>query len=186
MNGILKGIGVLAVSASIALGASGCGQSAPAAAPTPTVDPSQLTAAKAADAIRGFVAAGTSDQVAQDVAKKATAQTFAPAMKFIDKDTPSATVQNTVTDFVLVKMADPKKQVTATVDESKVVVDGQTATVPASAVTVKAGDAKVSNSDALAAEVSHLAFRDGAWVITFPAAPSASATSSASPSASAK
>jgi len=180
MNSITKGFGVLALTAAIALGASGCSQNTPAAAPSPTVDSTQLTGAKAADAIKGFVAAGTSDQVAAAVADKATAETFAPAVKFLDKDVKSESVQNTVSDFVLVKMADPKAAVSVDVDESKVVVDGQAATVPVDAVTVKAGGKKVANSDALAAEVNHLVFRDGAWAITF------AAPASASPSASAK
>jgi hypothetical protein len=127
MNSITKGFGVLALSAAIALGASGCSQNAPAAAPSPTVDATQLTGAKAAESIKGFVAAGTSDEVAKAVADKATAETFAPAVKFLDKDAETATVQNTVSDFVLVKMADPKAAVSVDVDESKVVVDGQKA-----------------------------------------------------------
>jgi hypothetical protein len=184
MKNITKGFGVLALTAAIAFGASGCSQNTPAAAPSPTVDSTQLTGAKAAEAIKGFVAAGTSDEVATAVAKKATAETFAPAVKFLDKDSKSETVQNTVSDFVLVKMADPKAAVSVDVDESKVVVDGQKATVPVEAVTVKAGGKKVANSDVLAAEVNDLVFRDGAWVITFPAP--ASASPSATPSASAK
>ncbi|GAA4035686.1 hypothetical protein GCM10023063_20360 [Arthrobacter methylotrophus] len=184
MNSMTKGFGVLVLTAAVALGASGCSQNAPAAAPSPTVDSSQLTGAKAAEAIKGFVAAGTSDAVAKAVAGKPTADTFSPAVKFIDKDANMATVQNTVSDFVLVKMADPKAPVSVTVDDSKVVVDGQKAMVPAAAVTVTAGGKKVSNCDVLAAEVNHLVFRDGAWVITFPAP--ASASPSATPSASAK
>lgn len=184
MNSITKGFGVLALTAAIALGASGCSQNAPAAAPSPTVDSTQLTGAKAAEAIKGFVAAGTSDEVAAAVADKATAETFAPAVKFLDKDAATETVQNTVSEFVLVKMADPKAAVAVEVDESKVVVDGQKATVPVSAVTVTAGGSKVANSDALADSVNDLVFRDGAWAITFPA--SASASPSATPSESAK
>lgn len=184
MNSITKGFGVLTLTAAIVFGATACSTNTPAAAPRPTVDPTQLTGAKAAEAIKGFVAAGTSDEVAKAVADKATAETFAPAVKFLDKDTPTETVQNTVSDFVLVKMADPKAAVSVDVDESKVVVDGQKATVPVDAVTVKAGGAKVANSDALADSVNDLVFRDGAWVITFPA--SASASPSPAPSESAK
>ena len=184
MNSITKGFGAITLTAAIALGASGCSQNTPAAAPSPTVDSTQLTGAKAAEAIKGFVAAGTSDEVAAAVADKATAETFASAVNFLDKDTATDTVQNTVSDFVLVKMADPKAAVSVDVDESKVVVDGQKASVPVEAVTVKAGGTKVANSDALAESVNDLVFRDGAWVITFPASPSA--TPSTAPSDSAK
>lgn len=173
-----KSLGVLALTAAVAFGAAGCSQNTPAAAPSPTVDSTQLTGAKAAEAIKAFVAAGTSDTVAAAVAKKATAETFAPAVKFLDKDAASATVQDVVSDLVLVKMAAPKAAVSVDVDESKVVVDGQTATVPVQAVTVKSAGKKVANSDVLAAEINDLVFRDGAWVITFPAAPAASPSAS--------
>ncbi|ACL42116.1 hypothetical protein Achl_4165 (plasmid) [Pseudarthrobacter chlorophenolicus A6] len=184
MNSITKGFGVLVLTAAVAFGASGCSQKTPDAAPSPTVDAKELTGGKAAEAIKGFVAAGTSDEVAAAVASQATADTFAPAVKFLDKDAASETVQNTVSEFVLVKMADPKAAVSVDVDESRVVVDGQKATVPVEAVTVSAGGKKVANSDALADSVNDLVFRDGAWVITFPAA--ASASPSATPSESAK
>lgn len=183
MKNITKSFGVLALTAAIALGASGCSQNAPAAAPSPTVDATEMTGAKAAEAIKGFVAAGTSDEVAAAVADKATAETFAPAVKFLDRDAASETVQNTVSDFVLVKMADPKAAVSVVVDESKVVVDGQKATVPVEAVTVTAGGTKVANSDVLAESVNDLVFRDGAWVITFPAPVSVSPSPAPSESA---
>ena len=184
MNSITKAFGVLTLTAAVAFGAAGCAHEAPAANASPSIDATQLTGAKAAEAIEGFVAASTSDTVATAVAKKATAETFAPAVKFLDKDTASATVQNTVSSFVMVKMSNPKTAVTVDVDASKVAVDGQQATVPVGAVTVKAGGKKVANSDVLAAAVNHLVFRDGAWVITT-AAP-ASPASSASPSAPSK
>lgn len=184
MKSIIKGVAVLGVTAAVALGAAGCTSGSPNAAPTQTVDPALLTSGKAAEAIKGFVAAGTSDEVAAAVAQKATAETFAPAVKFLDKDAESVTVQNTVSEFVVVKMADPKAAVSVDVDESKVVVDGQSATVPVSAVSVMAGGKKVANSDALADSVNDLVFRDGAWVITFPAP--APVSPSASPSASSK
>lgn len=180
MKNFSKNLGALALTALVALGAAGCSQNTPAAAPSATADSAELTSAKAVEAITGFVAAGTSEKVAADVAATATAETFAPAVKFLDKDASSEDVQNTVSDFVLVKMADPAAEVTVEVDESKVVVDGQTASVPVEAVTVKAGGTKVENSDALAEEINSLVFRDGAWVITFPA------SASASPSASSK
>lgn len=182
MNSFTKGFGLIALTAAVALGATGCSQNTPAAAPTATVDSAELTPAKAAEAIKGFVAAGTSDEVAAAVSKGATAETFAPAVKFIDEGASSAEVQEAVSGFVLVKMADPKAAVSLEVDESKIVVDDQAVTVPVGAVTVKAGGKKVANSDALADSVNDLVFRDGAWVITFPA----SATPSASPSASSK
>ncbi|MET4143740.1 hypothetical protein [Arthrobacter sp. UYCo732] len=184
MKSITKGFGVLALTAAVAFGAAGCAQNTPAAAPSPTVDAKELTGGKAAEAIKGFVVASTSDEVAAAVADKATAETFAPAVKFLDKDAASETVQNTVSDFVLVKMADPKAAVSVDVDDSKVVVDGQKASVPIEAVSVTVGGAKVANSDALADSVNDLVFRDGAWVITFPASSSASPT--AAPSESAK
>lgn len=180
MKRFTQGLGVLALTAAVAFGTAGCSQNAPATAPSPSADVTDMTAAKAAEAIKGFVAAGTSDQVAADVAGTVSAETFAPAVKFLDKDASSETVQSTVSDFVMVKMADPKAVVSVDVDESKVVLEGQSATVPVEAVTVLAGGAKVANSDDLAAGVSHLVFRDGAWVITFPAA------ATASPSASSK
>ena len=166
MNRTIKTAAIIAAAAGIVLGASGCSQSTPASSSSSSssADPSQLTGAKAADTIRAFVASSTSDQVAADVSTKAT-------------------VQNTVSDFVLVKMADPKAPVAVTVDDAKATVDGLTATVPVSAITVTSGGKKVANSDALAAEVSHLAYRDGAWVITFPTdGASRSAAPSTSPS----
>lgn len=184
MKSFTKGFTVLALAASVALGASACSQNTPQAEPTATVDPAELTGAKAAAAIEGFVTAGTSDEVAAAVADKPTSETFVPALKFLDKSSKTATVQRTVTDFVLVKMAAPKAAVAVDVDESKVVVEGHTATVPVEAVTVTSGGKKVANSDALAESVNDLVFRDGAWVITFPE--SAEATPSASASVSAK
>ncbi|MBG0738862.1 hypothetical protein IV500_05430 [Paeniglutamicibacter antarcticus] len=183
MNSFTKGFGVLALTAAIAFGASGCSQGS---APGPAVDSAQLTGAKASEAIKGFVSAGTSDEVAAAVAKNPTAETFAPAVKFLDKDTATETVQNTISDFVLLKMSDTKSPVTVDVDASKIVVDGQKATVPVEAVAIKAGGNKVANSDALAETFHTMAFRDGAWVITFPASASTSASPAATSSATAK
>lgn len=173
MNSFIKGCTVLALTAAAAFNASGCSGNNQAATPSPTVDGQELTAAKAAEAIKGFVAAGTSDEVAAAVADKATAETFSPAVSFLDKYADSESVLTTVTEFVAVKMTAPKAAVAVEIDESKVVVDGQKATVPVEAMTVTAGGVKVGNSDALADSVNDLVFLDGAWVITFPASSSA-------------
>jgi hypothetical protein len=173
MNSFIKGFTVFALTAAAAFNAAGCSSNNQAATPSPTVDGKELTAAKAAEAIKGFVAAGTSDEVVAAVSDKATADSFSSAVSFLDKDAASETVLNTVTEFVVVKMTAPKAAVAVEIDESKIVVSGQKATVPVEAVTVTVDGTKVPNSDALADSVNDLVFRDGAWAITFPASSSA-------------
>jgi len=184
---ILRSLSGAALIASVLLGSTACGQGAASSAPTPaaTVAPDKATPAEVSGAIKSFFATATSDEIGAAFPDKATDKTFAPVLAKIDLAAPAAPLKKAVTDLALLKVSDPKAALAVTVDDSQVVVDGLSASVPAAAVSVTSAGVKVPNSDVLASEVNHLVFRDGAWQISFLDAPSASASASATPSASA-
>lgn len=185
---IFRSLGGAALIASILLGSSACSSSqsaAPAPSPTATatVSAEHATNAAVAGAIKDFFATATSDEIGAAFPDKATDATFKPVLDKIDIDAPAVPLKKAVTDLALLKVADPKAALAVTVDDSAVTIDGTKASVPTSAVSVTSGGAKVANSDALAAEISQLVYRDGSWLITFPQAPAASPSASDSASA---
>lgn len=183
---VFRSLGGAALIASVLLGSSACGSSpsaAPAPTPSATVAPEKATNAAVGSAITGFFATATSEQIGAAFPDKATDTTFAPVLAKIDTAAPAAQLKKAVTDLALLKVSDPKAALAVKVDETKVAIDGVKASVPASAISVTSGGIKVANSDALASEINHLVYRDGAWLVTFPEAPSASPSSSASASA---
>ncbi|MCU6480152.1 hypothetical protein [Arthrobacter sp. A2-55] len=189
MKTIPKLATALAISAMLLGGVTAC-SSDPVAAPTTThaEDLSAMTAQKAADTITAFVAATTSDQIAAAFPDKADAKTFASAVALVDPKAPSAKAAAAMSDFALLKVTTPKAKVSVDVDASKIVVADRSATVPVAAVVVKEDGKKVTNSAALAANLSNLVFRDGNWLIAFPETPantSATPSDSAAPSAAA-
>jgi hypothetical protein len=181
---IIRSIGGAVLIASVLLGSAAC-SSGPSAAPaaTATEDASKKSPAEVSGAIKSYFAAATSKEIGAAFPDKATEDTFAPVLDKIDPAAPAAPLKKAVTDLALLKVSAPDAALDVTVDESKITVDGQTATLPVSALSVTSGGTPVANSDALAAGFNNLVFRDGSWMIAFPAAPEASA--SASPSASA-
>lgn len=182
---IIRTFGGAVLIAGVLLGSSAC--SSPSASPAPAAtaseDSSKKTPAEVSGAIKSFFATATSEEIGAAFPDKATEDTFAPVLAKIDPAAPAAPLKKAVTELALLKVTDPAAALAVTVDEAKIVVDGQTATLPVSALSVTSGGTAVANSDALAAGFNNLVFRDGSWMIAFPAAPEASA--SASPSASA-
>lgn len=184
----VRALGGAALIASVLLGATACGsnssaESAPSASPAATVAPEKATNAAVGSAISDFFTTATSDEIGAAFPDKATDTTFKPVLAKIDTSAPGAPLKKAVTDLALLKVSDPKAALAVRVDESKVAIDGISASVPASAISVTSGGNPVANSDALASEINHLVFRDGAWLVTFPEAPSASPSASASASA---
>ncbi len=185
---VFRSLGGAALIASVLLGSTACGSSpsaAPAPSPSPsaTVAPEKATNAAVGSAITDFFATATSAQIGAAFPGKATDATFAPVLAKIDTAAPAAPLKKAVTDLALLKVSDPKAALAVKVDESKVAIDGVSASVPASAISVTSGGKKVANSDVLAAEIDHLVYRDGGWLVTFPEAPSATPSASASASA---
>lgn len=183
---IFRSLGGAALIASVLLGSAACSpapSAAPSAAPSPAVAPEKATNTAVAGAIKDFFAAATSKQIGAAFPDKVTDATFAPVLARMDTAAPAAPLKKAVTDLALLKVSDPKAALAVTVDESKVVIDGVAASVPASAISVTSGGAKVANSAVLAAEINHLVHRDGSWLVTFPDAPSATPSASASASA---
>lgn len=185
---IFRSLGGAALIASILLGSSACSSNqsaAPAPSPsaTATVAAEHATNAAVAGAIKDFFATATSDEIGAAFPDKASEATFKPVLDKIDIEAPAVPLKKAVTDLALLKVSDPKAALAVTVDDSAVSIDGTKASVPASAVSVTSGGAKVANSDALAAEINQLVYRDGAWLITFPQAPAASPSASDSASA---
>jgi hypothetical protein len=182
---VFRSLGGAALIASVLLGSTACGSSpsaAPAPSPSATVAPEKATNTAVGDAISGFFATATSKEIGAAFPNKATDTTFAPVLAKVDTAAPGVPLKKAVTDLALLKVSDPKAALAVKVDESKVAIDGVTASVPASAISVTSGGKKVANSDVLAAEINHLVYRDGSWLVTFPVAPSASPSASASAS----
>lgn len=186
-NKLISGLGGAALIAGLLLSGTGCGSNtAPAAEPSPaaTVAPEKNNAAAVGGAIKGFFAAATSEQIGAAFPDKVTEETFTPVLAKVDVSAPAAPLKKAITDLALLKVSDPAAALAVSVDESKVVIDGLNASVPASAISVTSGGNKVANSDALSAGLSNVVYRDGAWLVTFPEAPAA-ASPSATPSESA-
>lgn len=183
---VFRSLGGAALIVSVLLGSTACGSS-PSAAPDPSpsasVAPEKNTNGAVGEAITGFFATATSEQIGAAFPDKATDATFAPVLAKIDTAAPGVPLKKAVTDLALLKVSDPKAALAVKVDESKVAIDGVSASVPASAISVTSGGTKVANSDVLAAEINHLVYRDGSWLVTFPEAPSATPSASASASA---
>lgn len=181
-----KTLTTIAILAALAGGITGCSNNADA-----TSTPAATTAAPAADkapaevvkTIEGFVAATTSDQIAKDLPDHVTADTFTPALAFVDMgDSDVTKVKKAISDFALVKVNDAKTKIAVVVDPKSVKVDGDTATVPADKITINAGDKKAAESDNLAKNVTTLKYTDGAWKLAYPKdepKPTATATSTA-------
>ena len=180
----VRSISAAALIAGVLLGASACSSPAPTDQPSATAaaEDAKKTPAEAAAAMKSFFSAATSDEIGAAFPDKATEDTFAPVLAKADTSSP-APLKKAVGDLALLKVSDPKAALAVAVDESQVKIDGQTATVPVSAVSVTSGGTKVANSDALAADFNNLVFRNGSWVIAFPAAASATASATASASA---
>ncbi|MGK3708605.1 hypothetical protein [Arthrobacter sp. IK3] len=188
MKSATKYLGTIVLSAGLLLGATACGgdnqakEDTAAATAAAAEEKAQLTAANAVGAIEDFFEATTSDEIAAAFPDDADEKTFAAAAALTDPEAKSADVASAMADFALVKVLDPKAELSISVDESKVVIKDRTASVPVEAISVKSGDKVVENSASLADEVNDLVFRDGSWLIAFPASDEAPA---ASPSASA-
>lgn len=180
---VFRSLGGAALIASVLLGSTACGSNTsaePAPSPSATVAPDKATNSAVGSAISDFFTTATSDQIGAAFPDKATDATFAPVLAKVDTSAPKVQLKKAVTDLALLKVSDPKAALAVKVDESKVAIDGVSASVPASAISVTSGGNPVANSDALAAEINHLVYRDGAWLVTFPEAPSASPSASAS------
>lgn len=190
MKNATKYLGTIILSAGLLLGTTACGgddtaaKEAAAAQEAATereaADAKLQTAEHAVDAIEGFFNAATSDEIAAAFPDKADEKTFSAAVQFTDPDADAKSVAVAMADLALVKVFDAQAELSIKVDESKVVIKDGKATVPVEAVSVLSGDKAVANSAALADGVNDLVFRDGAWLITFPEAPEASASPSAS------
>lgn len=188
MNTATKYLGTIILSAGLLLGSTACGGDDVAskeAAAQEAADEKLLTAEHAVNAIEGFFDASTSDEIAAAFPDKADEKTFSAAVQFTDPDAEGKSVAVAMADLALVKVFDAKAELSIKVDESKVVIKDRKATVPVEAISILSGDKAVANSAALADGVNDLVFRDGAWLITFPEAPEASAAPSASAEASA-
>ncbi|MCC3299254.1 hypothetical protein [Arthrobacter caoxuetaonis] len=189
MKNASKYLGTIVLSAGLLFGATACGgaeepskESTAAAAE----EKAQLTPAKAAETIEKFFEATTSDEIAAAFPDDADEKTFSEAVQLTDPEAKVSDVAAAMADFALVKVLDPKAELSIAVDESKIVVKDRKASVPVEAISVKSGDKAVANSAELADEVNDLVFRDGSWLIAFPQAPEADASETASPSASAE
>lgn len=176
-------LGSLILSAGLLLGTTGCGNNAPAADGTTAAAAAEETPRDPADvvkAIEGFFTETTTDKIAAAFPDDADEKTFSAAVRYTDPAAASEDVATAMADFALLKVLDPKAQFSVTVDESKVVLGDQTATVPVEAISVKSADTAVANSAALADKVNDLVFHDGSWLIAFPEISGASASPSAS------
>ncbi|MCQ1999927.1 hypothetical protein [Arthrobacter zhaoxinii] len=184
-------LGSLILSAGLLLGTTGCGNNAPAADGATAAAAAEETPrdpAGVVQAIEGFFAETTTDEIAAAFPDDADEKTFSAAVRYTDPAAGSEDVAAAMADFALLKVLDPKAQFSITVDESKVSLGDRTATVPVEAISVKSGDTIVANSAALAEEANDLVFHDGAWLIAFPTTSEtaeASASPASSPSASA-
>jgi len=189
-----KTIATIAILTALAGGATGCSNNADAAstpAATTTAPAADKAPAEVVKTIEGFVAATTSDQIAKDLPDHVTADTFTPALAFVDMgDSDVTKVKKAISDFALVKVADAKTKIAVVVDPASVKVDGDTATVPADKITVNAGDKKAADSDNLAKNVTTLKYTDGAWKLAYPKdapkpteTPAATGTATPTPSA---
>lgn len=153
--------------------------------PNATADPAGNSPSAVAAALKSYFASATSDQIGGAFPDKATEDTFAPVLQKIDPAASVVPTKKAVTDLALLKIADPKAALALAVDESRIQISGQKATVPASALSVTSRGTEVVNNGALAAEMTNLVFRNENWVITFP--PSVNSSSaSPEPSASTK
>lgn len=190
MKNATKYLGTIVLSAGLIFGATACGGSDEASkestAAAAAEEKAMLTPENAAETIEKFFESTTSDEIAAAFPDDADEKTFSAAVQLTDPEAEIADVAAAMADFALVKVLDPKAELSISVDESKIVVKDRTASVPVEAISVKSGDKALENSDALADAVNDLVFRDGSWLIAFPQDPEADASETASPSASAE
>lgn len=179
MNSIIKATSTAALAALLILGASGCaGETKPepkqaTESRTAVEEPVKErtgTAKEAVETIEGFFAAATSDRVAKDLKGKASGETFAEAVSFVESSSDSDRLKDAVADLAVLKLSAPKKDLKVSVDASDVVIEGDTATVPAKKLSVISGGKEVKNSNAIASQINDLVFVDGSWALTFPPA----------------
>lgn len=171
MKTFQKTIATAAVAAAALLGVSACSP-AQESAPAETAvqqNAEDRTAPKAAEAIKAFFAAATTEKIATADPASAGPELFDDALKLVDTDAAAEPLTAALTDLAVLKVGNAS-ELTVVVNEAEVVVDGDKASVPVSHIEIKAAGEKVANSDVLADRINDLVFRDGAWVMSFPSA----------------
>lgn len=174
-----------AAAAALLFTGAGCSSDTAEPAPAASEDTSKLTPAAAADAVEEFFGQATSDEVGAAFPDKADEKTFAAAVDKTDPDSPKDDVAAAITDLAWLKVQNPKAKLTISVDEAQVKVADKKATIPADAVAIALDGKPATDNSKLSVHLTDLVFKDGEWLVSFPAEPepAASATPSASPSA---
>lgn len=163
-------VGAAIAGIALMAGTVGCaGAKSPEPEASTNVPVAQNTSAAVAKSIQSFFAAATSDKIGEAFPNKASDDTFTPVLDKMDLSAPVSLTKKAVTDLALLKVSDPKAVLALAIDDSKVQINGTNATLPASALSVTSRGKKVSNSDVLAADMHNLTFRNGEWIMTFPA-----------------
>lgn len=173
----LRAVGAAIFGTAFLVGTVACsGAKSPESTAAPTVPADQNTSVAVAKSIQSFFAAATSDRIGDAFPDKATDDTFTPVLDKMDLSVPASLTKKAVTDLALLKVSSPKAALALVIDDSKVQINGTNATIPASALSVTSNGSKLSDNDVLAADMNNLTFRNGAWVVTFPAASSPTAS----------
>lgn len=168
---IVSAAATAAVAVSALIGLSSCSQAqetAPAAEAVQQVE--DRTAPKAAETIKSFFAATTTEAIAAADPATAGPELFDEALTLVDVDAEAEPLASALTDLGVLKIGNPSSELSIEFAESEIVLDGDKASIPASQISIKAAGEKVANSDALAEQINDLVFRDGAWVMSFPSA----------------
>lgn len=172
-----RAVGAAISGIALIAGTVGCaGGKIPESTVSTTVPADQSTPAAIAKSIQSFFGAATSDKIGEAFPDRATDETFKPVLEKMDLSVPTSLTKKTITDLALLKVSDPKAPLALSIDDSKVQIDGTNASIPASALSVTSRGKRVSNNDVLASDMNHLTFRNGEWIMTFPATPSPTAS----------
>lgn len=174
-----------AAAAAILLSGAGCA-SDPAEPSAETATDAKLNPAGATEAAVAFFNEATADDVAAAFPDKADSKTFSDAVDMTDPGAAKDDVSAAITDLAWLKVENPKAKLVIAVDEAKVKVEDKKASIPADAVAITLDGKAVADNAKLAAHLTDLVFKDGTWLVAFPAEaePTESATPAASPSAS--